>query len=166
MTAQPSPTPHLRVVGCTDCERKDRAVAAMQVDLDNANADLTVKRREITRLKNELADKHRSDPLFHVAETIFFYWRDKCCPKARTFSEDRLKAVLGRLKDKDPRDPAQPAYTPRFICEAVLGAAVDPYVDPKRKRHNDLELICRSGRKLEDFHDRWERHKAKQEAAA
>lgn len=151
------PVPHLHLVECEDCERKDRALAALQVDLDNANVDLTVKRRRIKALENELAEKRKQDPLYDTAERIFEFWRTKCRPDARTFSEDRAKAVLARLKDRDPSNPTEPAYTPRYICEAVLGAAASPYVDPKGKRHNDLELICRTGRKLEDFHDRYER---------
>lgn len=166
MPAEPAQTLHLRVVGCPDCERLRKSRDAALLDLDNANIDLTVKRRRIKQLENELAEKYRSDPLYATAQTIFEFWRAKCQPKARTFSEDRLKAVLARLKDKDPQDPCESAYTPRYICEAVLGAAVDPYIDPKKKRHNDLELICRSGRKLEDFHERWERWRAKQEMAS
>lgn len=165
MPADPAPKPNLRVVGCPDCERLRIGLEAALLDLDNANTDLTVKRRKITQLQNELAEKHRSDPLYSVAETIYFFWREKCQPKARTFSEDRVKAVLGRLKDKDPRDPAQFAYTPRYICEAVVGGAVAPYVK-HGKRFNDLELICRNGRLLEDFHERYELHRDRQEARA
>jgi hypothetical protein len=150
------PAPHLHVVGCLDCERKDRMLAAMQIDLDNQDTDLKVKRRRITQLENELHDKRRHDPLYDTALTIFEFWRAKCRPSARAFSEDRLKNVLARLKERDPTT-GDVAYTPRYVCEAILGAQADAYVDPKRKRHDDLELICRTGRLLEDFHGRWER---------
>lgn len=155
------PVPHLRIIGCADCERKDRMIAAMQVDLDNLDVDLKVKRRKITSLQNELDEKRRADPQYDTAEQIFRFWQRKCCPKARVFGEDREKAVLARLKDKIPGTEDQ-AYPPRYICESILGARVDPYVDPKGKRHNDLELVCRTPKKLEDFHDRYERWKAKQ----
>lgn len=171
MSAEPAPTPHLRVVDHpeiaglkAEIARLQRALDAALVDLDNAETDLVVKRRRIKQLENELAEKYRSDSLYGTAEIIYEFWRTKCSPNARTFSEDRLKAVLARLKDRSPSDHEQPAYTPRYICEAVLGAAVEPYVDSKGKRHNDLELICRSGGKLENFHERWERHKAKHAA--
>ncbi len=156
MEASPAPQSHLRVVGCPDCERKQLALDAALVDLDNAATDLVVKRRKITWLENQLKDKHHADKAYATAEVIFKYWRKHCCPNARTFSEDRVKAVLGRLKDRDP-ETGEPAYSPRFICEAILGAKAQPYVDPRGKIHNDLELVCRSGRKLEDFHGRYER---------
>lgn len=155
----PEPARSLHLVGCPECERRKRTAAAMQVDLDNLETELKVKRRRITQLENELAEKHRQDPNYSTAEVIFDYWRKKCMPTARTFSEDRVKAVLARLKDRDRVDPDQSAYSPRYICEAIVGAAVGAYVDDKGKCHNDLELICRTGKKLEDFHARYERWK-------
>lgn len=163
MSAEPS----LRLVGCAECERlraenekvrKQRD--ALTVDLENAHVDLTVKRRRITQLENELAKERRLDPMHATAFQIFEFWSKHCHPQAHTFSADREKAVLARLNDKKP-GTKEPAYSPRYICEAILGAKHDAYVDPKGKRHDDLELICRSGRKLEDFHGRYERWKAK-----
>lgn len=156
------PAVHLRVVGCADCERKDRMIAAMQVDLDNLEVDLKVKRRKITALENELARERHEHPDYHTAQRIFEFWRNKCRPRARSFGADREKAVIARLNDKVPGSDEK-AYTPRYICEAIVGAYVEPFVDPKtRKLHNDLELICRTPRKLEDFHDRYDRWKERQ----
>ena len=159
MSAEPAT--HLHVVGCQDCERKDRMIAALHVDLDNLEVDLKVKRRRITELLRDRDAKILADTKYSVAEEIYAFWRSKCSPKSRAFGSDRAQAVLARLNDKVPGSD-ELAYTARYICEAIVGAYVDPYVDPKGKRHNDLELICRTPRKLEDFHDRYERWKARQ----
>jgi hypothetical protein len=166
MTAEPNPAPHLHIVGCADCERLQAQLTAATTDIDGLEKDLKVKRRLITGLKNELYEKWRTDPMYPIAERIWEFWREKVRPAALTFSEDQKRVLLARLKDRNTRDANLPAYTPRYICEAILGAAVDAYVDPKGKRHDDLELICRNGRKLEDFHERWERYKAKQVRSA
>lgn len=138
----------------------------MAGDLQNLQRDVRAKMRRITFLENELAGRYRNDEHYETAHKIFEFWRKHCCPRARTFSEDRLKAVLARLRDKRADDPNEPAYSPRYICEAVLGAKYGAYVDEKGKAHRDLELICRSGRRLEAFHDKYEAHVARKAATA
>lgn len=155
--------PRLRVVGCQDCERLQRMLDAALIDIDNTNVDLMAKRRRITWLENELGGLHTkslvNDPLMPTAQQLYAYWKLKCAPKARTFSEDRQEVVLARLHDvKD--EGVVPAYPPRYIAEAIFGAYVEPYVDGRGKTHNDLTLICRTGGKLENFHERYDRWKA------
>lgn len=159
MTAEPAP---LRLVGDPEVERLRKAVAALRLDLENANVDLIAKRRRITALENELADRRKRDPDYATAYAIFDYWRKRCRPKAKTFSEDRAKAVMARLRDKDADDPKKAAYSPRYICEAIIGAQIGAHVDESGKKFDDLELVCRSGRRLEAFHEKYERWKAAQ----
>jgi hypothetical protein len=45
-------------------------------------------------------------------------------------------------------------YTPEQIRAAIDGAAAQPFVNEAGKVFDDLELICRSGSKLEGFIDR------------
>jgi hypothetical protein len=153
-------------VHCLSCQRYQNALDAMELDMANLEVELKGKRRQVKALEKELADRRRTDPHYDTAVRIFDYWRAKCAPNARTFSEDRLKAVLARLRDRDPDDKTKHAYPPRYLCEAIVGAAVDPYVDEKGKAHIDLELICRTGKKLEDFHSRYERWKARTQREA
>ena len=147
-------------------EQMQAAQDKMARDMLGMERDLKAKRSRITFLENELAGRDRADPLYGIAYELFEFWRKHCAPRAKTFSDDRLKAVLARLKDKSADDRSQPAYTPRYIAEAIVGAQHGCYVDPKGKRHNDLELICRSGRRLEAFHDKYEAHMAAKNGSA
>src|SRR4051794_10036089 len=40
--------------GCPNCERQQYRINALLVDLQNAEADLVVKRRQITTMRNEM----------------------------------------------------------------------------------------------------------------
>lgn len=72
------------------------------------------------------------------------YWREKCRhPQAKVDSKTKRWAkVKARLRD---------GYTPEQIRQAIDGAASKPYVNDEGKRFDDLELVCRSAEKLEDF---------------
>jgi biotin operon repressor len=74
---------------------------------------------------------------------LFDYWREHCeHPQARPTAE-RTSKIRARLKD---------GYTPQQIRTAIDGAARAPFVSPDNgKRFDDVELICRTGAKLEDF---------------
>ena len=141
-------------------EQMQAAQDRMARDMLGMERDLKAKRARITFLENELAGRDRADPHYGTALELFEFWRKRCAPRAKTFSDDRLKAVLARLKDKSADDPSVPAYPPRYIAEAIVGAQHGAFVDAKGKRHCDLELICRSGRRLEAFHDKYEAHMA------
>ncbi len=146
---------HLRVVeDCPKCEALRSTCDALAAERDHevedrANLERESRRllRKIRTLENELSDRRRNDPLYETAETIFEFWRRKVRPKARTFGDERLKMVLTRLAE----------YPPRYICEAVVGAAIEPYMRDG-ERFDDLALICRNARHLERFHDVYVRH--------
>lgn len=159
MAAEPAHAPHLHVVGCADCEQLRKALENARVDVENAGVDLVAKRREIGRL--ELMLTLMSDPMYPTALPIFEYWRIKCDHPRAGLTAERLGALLARLRERTEDD--EPKYTPRYICEAIVGAHVAAFVRDGR-RYDDLELICRSGQKLDDFHERWERYRAKQDA--
>lgn len=134
------------------------AKAALERDLANAEVELRVKRSRIKQVEKERDKRDRADPAYETAFKIWEFWRKKCAPRARKFSHEDFKAVKERLADTLD-DGVEPAYGPRYICEAILGAAVEPSINRESgKVYNSLELICRSPKKLEDFHERWERY--------
>lgn len=168
MTAEPAPRP-LRLVESVEVIRLKAVIESMQAEhekmagvITGLERDLRAKRSRISALENELVDRRKRDPDYATAHEIFDYWRKRCRPKAKTFSDDRARAVMARLRDRDADDPQKAAYSPRYICEAIIGAQVGCHVDESGKRFDDLELICRSGRRLEAFHEKYERWKARQ----
>ena len=76
---------------------------------------------------------------------LFAYWQERCHHPQAKLTSDRRSKILARLRD---------GYTAEQIRSAIDGAAVGAYVDERGKRHDDIELICRNGSKLESFIDR------------
>jgi hypothetical protein len=159
MTAEP--TPHLRVVEDPEIEHLRHELMDERIRRHDLEKDIASKRRRIGWLERQMRDQRKADPLYETAFQLWEFWRDKLHPGAYVFSEDAEKVVLARLREKKTGTD-EPAWPPRYIAEAIMGAVVDAYVDPKGKRHDSLELICRNAGKLYDFHGRWERYKAKQ----
>lgn len=80
-----------------------------------------------------------------IAGRLFDYWRKQCRkPPTAKFSPDRRRKVEARLRE---------GYTEQQIRTAIDGAARAAFVNDNGKRFDDLELICRSGSKLESFID-------------
>lgn len=120
-------------------EHYEHQLTELGQDFHNANLELAKNRREITRLKNLLANRDKTSKLRPHAEEIFEFWRDQIHPQARAFGAKRLKNVLDRLGEgKDDLEGRK-----QEIREAILGAATDAYVSPEGVRYDDLELICR-----------------------
>jgi hypothetical protein len=119
----------------------------------DAEKDLSVKRGQITKLKNELAGRRKLDPGYEMALKLWEFWRSQCKPRARKMSPQQLKALLAVLDARLPGSE-ELAYTPRYVAEAIKGCALDHFVDQRGKHHNGLELICS---KLEEMHERYER---------
>ncbi len=83
-------------------------------------------------------------PSDSVVRDLFDYWVKTCgkAPASTKLTDDRRRRVLARLKDD---------YTPEQIKAGIDGAAAQPFVNEQGRVFDDLELICRSGSKLEDF---------------
>jgi hypothetical protein len=73
---------------------------------------------------------------------LFDYWRTKCGHPKALLTLDRKTKVIARLRE---------GYSEADIRQAIDGAAKHAYVDDRGVRYDDLELICRSGSKLEGF---------------
>jgi hypothetical protein len=83
------------------------------------------------------------------ARALFDYWRERCGHPHAKATRERLAKIRARLRE---------GYSSEQIRASVDGAAVAPYVNEAGKRFDDIELICRSGSKLEDFGGRVEQH--------
>lgn len=76
------------------------------------------------------------------ARALFAYWQERCGHPAAKATAERLRKVEARLRE---------GYTPGQVREAIDGAARAAFVNDHGRRFDDLELICRSGTKLEGF---------------
>lgn len=142
----------LRLVECADCEqaqtRLDTALAQIN-DLRLTNEGLG---HQIASLMRQLGAKRKrendqtDDPDYEMAVKVFDFWRERCGHPRAVLGPKRLKAILARLKDHEPR----------LIGVAIKGAAVAAFVDENGHRHDDIELICRDEVKLDSFINRYE----------
>jgi hypothetical protein len=124
-------------------------VEELEQQLADAERDLRSKRRLITKLQR---DKERERLAFdqrQVVFELFEFWQKRCAKKQSKLTADRFDALKHALES---------GYTPREIAIAIAGAAYDPFVTKAKNgreiKHNDLELICRSGKTLESFANR------------
>jgi hypothetical protein len=125
----------------SECSR----CTAMQIDLENMEAELRAKRRLLTTLKQELRDATDSSPRMEEATRVYELWRVRCHHPRAIFSQDRKKLVLARLNE---------GYTQERLENAVRGAEVGAF-EKDGHRYDDLELICRSGSQVEKFERKW-----------
>lgn len=108
----------------------------------------TVHSEEVKECKNEKKKginpaPGKPDP---AADSVFAYWCQVMKKGTNTkFTADRKRRVRDRLKD---------GYTVEQICMAIDGCANSPHHMGQNDRNtvfDDLELICRTGSKLENF---------------
>jgi hypothetical protein len=132
-------------------ENYEARLLRMGEDLHLANLELAKYRREISRLKNELANRDKTSRLRPHAEEIFDFWKQHVRPGARTFGDKRMRCVISRLGEGGKDIEGRKAE----LKEAILGAATDAWVDPKTGvRYDDLELICRDDVNVQRFRDK------------
>ena len=124
--------------GCPHCE-------GHEADVRNLEQEVTKLLRRIKVLE---ADKERERRLYahrQLVSGLFDFWKD-CTGHAKSrLDGDRFDAIKARIED---------GYTDEQCRLAIIGAAVDPFVDPKKKRHDGVGLVFRNGEKLEDFANR------------
>lgn len=76
---------------------------------------------------------------------LFDFWRAKTGHQNAQPTRDRERRVVARLRE---------GYTEQQIQRGILGCARSDWhrgENPEGRRYDDLELICRSGSKLEKF---------------
>lgn len=126
---------------------------SQETSSDKATDNQTTSERQATdnqttTTKNEKNVKNEKKET-HVTFEIFSYWCEvmRKCPSKSKLTTKRKKAVDARLKE---------GYMAEDIKQAILNCSQSPFHMGKNDRqtfYNDLELICRSGEKLESFRD-------------
>lgn len=106
--------------------------------------------REVLQLRKQLAIHTGEDPTIRTkagaeVQSIFNYWRNATGHKQAKLTQDRARKIRARLRE---------GYSVKFILTAIDGAAFAPHRNERGVPYDDLELICRNGSKLEQFHDR------------
>lgn len=125
----------------THCSNMDNGLSKVRPPIPDINTDSKPDTKTLMSAKpDQPTDKT-------LAIDIFNYWRTTMGKSEATckFTDKRKKAVLARLKD---------GYAVEFIKEAIDGCKADPFSmgqNDRCKPFNDLELICRTGEKLEQF---------------
>jgi hypothetical protein len=168
----PEPARSLRLVRCAACEEKDGTIESLrdivrglELDLANANGDLTAKRRQLNeakaqvrKLKQDREQELRETPNFELILRLAEFHRQHVQPdNARKVGAKTIEAVRDRLADTLPESD-EPAYTPRYVAEAILGAKHDRWA--RDRGLDSLYEVCRSPESLERFHRSYERYLA------
>ena len=140
---------------CPSCEAMQNYSEVVIGDLQNAEAEIRRLRRQVTRLKNELDVRAQRTRDGAIIEEIADYWRERCDHPRATVPIDgaRAEAVWARLTQKP--EP----FTVEQIKRGIDGAKRWPYVGPHgrsqtgnaKQRFDDLELICRNEKILDNF---------------
>lgn len=93
----------------------------------------------------EHKDRMSSPTLLVYAEEVFRYWQNVMNYGKLHFTTIRKKFVMERLHE---------GYTKDDIMDAIEGCSMSPFHMGKNEQNrpfNDLELICRSAEKMENF---------------
>jgi hypothetical protein len=169
----PEPARSLRLVHCASCEEKDGTIESLrgivrglELDLANANGDLTAKRRQLNevraqvrKLKQDREQELKETPNIELILRLADFHRQHVQPKnARKPGAKTIEAVRDRLADTLP-ESAEPAYTPRYVAEAILGAKHDRWA--RDRGLDSLYEVCRSPENLERFHRSYERYRTR-----
>ena len=91
-------------------------------------------------LRSSSVEPRLDDP--GTINELFAYWQQRCGHGHAMLTPERRSKLVARLKQ---------GYTPEQIRQAIDGAAAAPFINPQGKKFDDIELICRTGAKLEDF---------------
>lgn len=105
------------------------------------------REREQEREQERDSKNIMSSTLDAECENIFSFWCKTMGKDKAAFSKDRKRKVLDRLKE---------GYSVDEIKQAIVNCSNTPHNmghNENRKFYNDLELICRSPEKLEQFRD-------------
>lgn len=149
-------------------ERRERIKTPMSASEKNRHEPFVSDSTNREQNVNEALPKEKNSELFELEENqpettpkkkpsktqiqvdeIFLHWcrvMDKS-PNKTKLTKEREKAIRARLKD---------GYSVDEIKRAIEGCRADSWSMGSNDRHkpfNDIELICRTGKKLEGFRD-------------
>lgn len=102
--------------------------------------------RQTPSTNNGSKERKKETPLGDEVSTVFAYWLDTMGKNGSTkLTGDRRRKIEARLRE---------GYTVDRIKRAVDGCAGSAFhrgENDGRRKHDDIELICRTGSKLEQF---------------
>lgn len=125
--------------------RADSATDSARIPPGVRDVDVDVEGRE------QKAEVNISAELRSAVAGCFAYWQERCNHSQAQFTADRRGKLETRLRERQRHHGGDLSAAVRDVRQAIEGAAVAPYVAPNGKRFDDIELICRTGSKLEDF---------------
>lgn len=133
--------------GCHACRDKAGKIAGLEGDLEALMKELATVIRQRDALKRDRDQDRQTHPKRAQILECFELWVERTGKTRSKLSADRFDAVKARLNE---------GYTVEQIKLAIDGAAAFPYVVNGQRaarghgeRHDDLELVCRGGRRLE-----------------
>lgn len=129
--------------GCPDCVDKDGAIKEYERQIRILNA-------RVSRLEGRKEREDRESKYWAEAEAVFYWWALATGHEGSSFSKDRFKQIVPRLKEK--------RFGPIGVLKGIAGAAFDagerPMPNGRVERYDDIELITRAPHKLENFQNR------------
>lgn len=138
----------LRVVVCSDCEKKDRKLEAAIKDLENAEIALRSERSKAKRYKALWEDKQKVHPDFTTVERLFNMWCDESGRTRSALDSKRIQVGLNALKK----------FTPRELACAIRGGCRNGFIDPKSKvAYNQFGRLLANADSIELNIERYER---------
>lgn len=127
---------------------EQRAQAADLAHLSQANGTSPTETGRVPQTKpNQTKPKKETNTAAYgsIVAGLFAYWQEQTKHPTAKLTDDRRARVETRLRE---------GYTPEQIRQAIDGAARGAFVNDTGKRFDDIELICRTGSKLEGFIER------------
>lgn len=143
---RPNPS-ELPAPNSTNDTRNSREAFDESIDESGSGCSIPPRRRAsgpvlslpVVAVQNNRNDKGSED---QAEWALFAYWRERCQHASAKFSADRRAKLRARRRE---------GYTDEQIRSAIDGAARAAHVNDAGRRFDDLELICRTGSKLESF---------------
>ena len=129
-----------------EAKRREKSTKrARKVNEAPPNYELLTNNQElITINQSNTEQSNKSD---NRSKEIFEFWCETMSKNRSAFSPKRKKVIEARLKDGYPIDE---------IKTAIINCSNTPHNmgrNENNKEYNDIELICRSSEKLEQFRD-------------
>lgn len=94
--------------------------------------------------EDQLVERRSAPPDRDVVAEVFAYWQKVMDSPRSQLDDKRRKAIKGALK----------LYEPRQVCEAILGCSRSAWhmgENDRRRKFNDLDLILRDAKHIDDF---------------
>jgi hypothetical protein len=117
-------------------------IEELELDLANAERDLRKARRANKLLKADQQKARDDYPQRELVARLFDFWQVRTGHRKSLLTPDRFDAIKKALDW---------GYNARQVALAIAGCAAHPYVTKDRVVHDDLSVILRSGKMLEEY---------------